>query len=196
MEEIWKNVTEEGYENLYEVSNLGRVRRIGKKNGKCLKPYPNKKGYLQVDLTNNGKRKCCRIHRLVAKAFIPNPNNLEEVNHKDENKTNNMVTNLEWCTSEYNANYKTRNKRIRATKEENNFWLNRKHSDTSKDKMSVAKIGKNKNKKIYCEGRQPFNSCKECALFFGISPKNLSDCLVGRRKMIKRLQHLNLHYID
>ena len=106
MEEIWKDVV--GYEGLYEVSNLGRVRR----DGKILKPTKIKNGYLYVGLHKNGIQKTVRVHRLVASAFIPNPQNLPCVNHKDEDKTNNAVDNLEWCTSQYNANYGTRNERV------------------------------------------------------------------------------------
>ena len=89
------------YEGMYEVSNLGRVRR----DGKILKPFKNKKGYLLVSLFKNGTKKNARIHRLVAQSFIPNPQNLPQINHKDEDKTNNAVENLEWCTCEYNINY-------------------------------------------------------------------------------------------
>lgn len=99
----------EGYEN-YEVKPNGEVVNI--KTGKVLKPFKNTRGYLQVMLYNNGKPKSFSVHRLVAQAFIPNPDNLPQVNHKDEVKTNNNVENLEWCTYEYNANYGTRNKRM------------------------------------------------------------------------------------
>lgn len=106
MIEVWSDVL--GYEGLYEVSDQGRVRR----NGKILKPRKNLGGYLLVSLSKNGIVKTAKIHRLVASAFIPNPQNLPEVNHKDENKTNNCLDNLEWCTCEYNQNYGTRNERI------------------------------------------------------------------------------------
>lgn len=90
-----------GYEGTYEVSNWGRVRR----NGKILKPCKNRKGYLLVSLFKNGTKKNARLHRLVASVFIPNPQNLPQINHKDEDKTNNAVNNLEWCDSKYNNNY-------------------------------------------------------------------------------------------
>lgn len=95
------------YEN-YEVSNLGRVRR----NGKILRPFKDKDGYLLVVLSKNGIRKTVRVHRLVALSFLPNPNKYPQINHKDEDKANNTVDNLEWCTHEYNNNYGTRNERL------------------------------------------------------------------------------------
>ena len=117
MEEIWKDI--EGYEGLYQVSNLGRVRsltrnRRGRNNapnpiqGRILKQHTCF-GYCYISLCKNRKYKGFRVHRLVAHAFIPNPDNLPQVNHKDENKTNNCVDNLEWCTQEYNQNYGTIN---------------------------------------------------------------------------------------
>lgn len=99
MIEEWRDIV--GYEGLYEISNWGRVRR----NGKIIKPGKNNLGYLQVALYKNGLQKHALIHRLVALAFLPNPNNYPEVNHRDEDKTNNAVENLEWCTRKYNANY-------------------------------------------------------------------------------------------
>ena len=99
MIEEWRDVP--GYEGMYEVSDWGRVRR----NGRILKLRKDGQGYLFVSLYKNGTKKEAYIHRLVSLAFIPNPNNYPEVNHKDENKTNNAVENLEWCTRKYNANY-------------------------------------------------------------------------------------------
>lgn len=114
MEEIWKPI---GYEG-YEVSNLGRVKsyKYDKINGKIMKPYKNTKGYLQIDLQLDGRKRENRVHlsvhRLVAIAFIPNHDNLPQVNHKDEDKTNNCVDNLEWCTNDYNAHYGTHIERV------------------------------------------------------------------------------------
>ena len=104
--EEWRDI--KGFEGKYMVSNLGRVkslnyRRTGKE--KIMEGVDNGKGYLQVKLWKDGKYKSCRINRLVAMAFLPNPDNLPEVNHKDEDKTNNKVENLEWCTSQYNVEY-------------------------------------------------------------------------------------------
>lgn len=103
--EIWKDVV--GYENLYKVSNLGNVMSFWGKTPHLIKPFQNQKGYLYVDLRFFNKRKTVSIHRLVAKAFIPNPNNLPQINHIDEDKTNNRVENLEWCTLKYNVLYGT-----------------------------------------------------------------------------------------
>ena len=111
--ETWKEIA--GYEELYEVSDQGRVKSLnynhtGKE--KILKPRMNSCGYFLVQLCKDGVVKQCLIHRLVAEAFIPNPNNLETVNHKDEVKTNNVASNLEWMSQKDNTNYGTRNKRI------------------------------------------------------------------------------------
>lgn len=110
--EVWKPVV--GYEGLYEVSNIGRVRSINyHKSGKAkvMSPSFNTWGYLIVDLRKNNKRHSYTVHRLVALAFIPNPDNLPEINHKNEIKYDNTVENLEWCTRKYNINYGTGNER-------------------------------------------------------------------------------------
>lgn len=110
MEEEWRDI--KGYEGLYQVSNTGKVRSLNyRKTGreKLLKPQTDKNGYLFVGIRKNGKRKFKKIHRLVAEAFLDNPNNLPEVNHKDENPSNNCVFNIEYCDHKYNINYGTRN---------------------------------------------------------------------------------------
>lgn len=106
--ETWKPITD--YVGLYEVSSEGRVRNV--KTGKILKPKNNRRGYLFVGLHKNGAVKNRYIHRLVAQAFIPNPNKLPEVNHKDEIKANNNLDNLEWVSHRDNSNYGKRNERI------------------------------------------------------------------------------------
>lgn len=106
--EIWKDIND--YPN-YQVSSLGNVKNV--KTNKILKPFSPIGEYLKVSLSKNGKAKQFFIHRLVAIAFIPNPNNLPEVNHKKEfEKSNNTVENLEWCNHSYNQNYGTRNERV------------------------------------------------------------------------------------
>lgn len=110
MMEEWRNI--EGYEN-YQVSNLGRVKSLNYNHtGKeqILKPRKDHNGYLQVSLSKNRKQKWYLVHRLVAKAFIPNPLNLPDCNHRSEMKTENFVENLEWCDRKYNINYGSRNK--------------------------------------------------------------------------------------
>ena len=118
MQEIWKDV--KGYEGMYQVSNKGNVKSLDRvvisKNGvsknlkgKMLAHKKHKGGYLQVVLCQDINR---YIHRLVAETFIPNIENLHEINHKDENKKNNNVENLEWCTRKYNVNYGTGTQRM------------------------------------------------------------------------------------
>ena len=101
--EIWRDVV--GYEGLYKVSNLGNVKKC--LSGRILKSSNDKYGYKQIHLCKNGVQKTYKVHRLVAQAFLPNPNNLPQVNHKDENKLNNNVSNLEFCTNYYNRHYGT-----------------------------------------------------------------------------------------
>lgn len=105
--EEWRAVS--GYEGRYEISNYGRVKNV--KLNHILKPLLVIGGYFRVDLSSNNNVKHFRLHKLVAEAFIPNPNNLPQINHKDENKSNNRADNLEWCTAKYNANYGTAIKR-------------------------------------------------------------------------------------
>lgn len=118
MQEIWKDI--EGYEGLYQVSNQGNVKSLETwdvnkgcyvKREKLLKFDYHRRGYQIVTLTSKKKRKRHQVHRLVAKAFIANPENLPQVNHKDENKQNNHISNLEWCTNYYNNQYGSRNER-------------------------------------------------------------------------------------
>ena len=108
--EYWKPVV--GYEGHYQVSNFGRVKSIKFGKERILKPGTNKYGYLLVMLCKDGKVKGFTVHRLVAEAFLPNPHNYPCVNHKDENKQNNNVSNLEWCSAQYNNTYGTRIERV------------------------------------------------------------------------------------
>lgn len=129
--EEWRDVV--GYEGYYMVSNMGRIATLShtvdfisiydgvevKKTFKakqCLrKLHQGKRGYMECTLRDSKRTKLMKVHRIVAEAFIPNPQSLPSVNHKDEDKTNNKVENLEWCTCLYNANYGTRNKRLKTS---------------------------------------------------------------------------------
>lgn len=118
--EIWRDI--KGYEGLYQVSNEGRVKSLERKTQhrgrlitikeRFLKQSPDTKGYLMAHLYKNGIDNTLKVHRLVAEAFIDNPDNLPQVNHKNEDKTLNSVENLEWCDTKYNINYGTHNERV------------------------------------------------------------------------------------
>lgn len=162
MIEIWKTVVIKGeiYDN-YQVSNLGRIlilnyRRTGRV--ELMKPGKIKGGYLVVSLCKNGKRHTYTLHRLIAETFIPNPDNLPEVNHKDENKQNNSVDNLEWCDSKENCNYGTRNERIAKT--------------LSKTVLQFSLNG---------EFIREWESTQECKKN-GFNQGNISSCCLGKRK--------------
>ena len=160
MVEIWKEI--DGYSGKYEVSNLGRVRSINYKNSglpRELKFEKNRKGYYAVDLCKNGKRKKHRVARLVASAFVTNIYGLPEVNHKDEDKTNNCADNLEWCDRAYNNIYGTR---ISRASESNRKPI----LQYTKDGNFIAK----------------WESAKEAEKALGISDGNIWLCCNQKRK--------------
>jgi len=117
--EQWEDV--QGYEGIYQVSSLGRVKSLSRTvvtNGTCrkinekiLKDNIDKHGYVYYFLYKNGKCQRVKCHRLVAKTFLDNPNGYNLINHKDENKRNNAISNLEWCDPAYNLNYGNRSKK-------------------------------------------------------------------------------------
>lgn len=166
--EEWRDI--EGYEGKYQVSNLGRVKSLSRKvyngNGfyytksKILIPAMDNKGYNRVHLTKNGIGKTYKLHRLVAKAFIDNPNNLPQVNHKDENKLNNNASNLEWCINEYNRNYGT----------------------------GQIRANKTKTRKIICiTTGEKFDSTKEASEKYNICASGIRACCNNKRKSAGKL---------
>ena len=143
MEEIWKDIA--GYEGLYQVSNEGNVRTIkrqGTKGGllKIRVSYKYAVNYCYVGLCKNGRRKSFWIHRLVAQAFIPNPDVLPQVNHKDQNPSNNMVNNLEWCTLKYNMNYGTIRERQKDTCSKKGIWYTDYRDLLSNNRKEYARL--------------------------------------------------------
>ena len=154
----------EGYEGLYAITEDGQVYSYISK--RYLKPAKNHGGYLTVCLSSkNGERKRFYIHRLVAFAFIDNPNNYPQVNHKDENKENNNIDNLEWCTSKYNNNYGTHNKRSHENRK--NTSLGNHPQARSVECVELHKI---------------FSCAKEASLILGIDNSDIGKCCKGKLK--------------
>ena len=157
MTEEWKEIL--GFDILYEVSNFGRVRtRYSEKNGytkeyRIIEPLNNGKGYLRFNWRQSKKQRTVYLHRLVAEAFLDNPEKLSEINHKDEYKKNNRADNLEWCSHIYNANYGTRNERA----------------------------GIARRKPVLCiETGVLYPSTKDAAKAHGVAVTAISNCLSGR----------------
>ena len=166
--EVWRDI--EGYEGKYQVSNKGRVKslnyhRSDKK--KILKQSKHKSGYLYVALYKDGERKYYGVHRMVAQAFLSNPENYPEVNHKDENPLNNCVENLEWCTREYNINYGTR----------------------------IERFVKTVSKQVMCvETGEIFNTIKEAHEKTGIVASCISGC-VNHKKRYRTARRCHWEYV-
>lgn len=168
-QEIWKDIEE--YEGIYQVSSIGRVKSLPRirKNAKgyyltkekILSQNKTRNGYYLVYLCKNNMKKAFSVHRLVAIAFIPNPHCLEEINHKDENKTNNFVDNLEWCDHKYNSSYGNRAKKIRET------LINKNHC--GKEVLQYTIFGE-----FVCK----FNSYAEAERVTGA--KNIHACANGK----------------
>ena len=172
--EVWKDIP--NYEGLYQVSNLGRVKSLKRKvhagRNRIRWQYErilsnnktNGNGYKVVSLNKNSRGKNKYIHRLVAEAFISNPNNLPQVNHKDENKQNNCVDNLEWCTCQYNSTYND---------------LHIKNGIKNRNNKYSKPIYKLDEKNNILE---TYPSISEASRKNGISYQAISDCLRGIQK--------------
>lgn len=170
-EDIRINIKDiEGYEGFYAITENGKVWSY--KNDKFLKPISGGGGYFCVDLCKNGELKRYLLHRLVAETFIPNPNNYPCVNHKDEDRLNNNVNNLEWCTYKYNNNYGNRNKKASKT-------LKGKHpSEKSRKKMSESR-----SKPVKCvELNIIFSSIIIAGKELGINRNSIGRCCQGKYK--------------
>ena len=168
----WKII--EGFTD-YKVNENGEVYSI--KRNKILKQYE-RKNYLGVYLYQNNKRKFKAVHRLVAEAFIDNPYNLPQVNHKDENSMNNNVSNLEWCTQKYNMNYGTLKERQRKRMLENNPFKGKHHTKEAIEKMRLKKLGQpsKRKRKITIEGIE-YESIKDAMIKLNISTRKLYKLL-------------------
>ena len=179
--EIWKDI--EGYEGKYQVSNLGRVRSLDRyqyranpntgkpyktfKAGVVLKEQVGNNGYLRVKIFDaDNHQKMALVHRLVAKAFIPNYQNLPEVNHKDENKSNNRADNLEWCTQSYNVTY-------------NGLQARRYESGGGRRKRPVEQLT--------ADGQHvaTFGSMSEASEMTGVNIHHIYNCCSGRQHTAK-----------
>lgn len=135
--EDWKEI--KGFPN-YMISNFGNV--WNKKRNRTVSTSKNNHGYMQVCLYNNGKKTVKTVHRIVAEAFLPNIYERDEVNHKDENKTNNNVNNLEWCNRKYNANYGTAIERTKEKKYKKTFMMDKITSKILKEFSSMQEASK------------------------------------------------------
>ena len=170
MIEEWRPI--EGYEGLYEVSSYGRVRSLDKYDsmnrflrGRILRLFTDGLGYLRAQLYSNSKRKSFLVHRLVAQAFIPNPDNLPQVNHRDENPSNDNVDNLEWCDGKYNVNYGTRIDRIRDIRLKNGTYTGLSKEEYRKKRYQEKKDKINERRREYyrenrekiCERQKEYN---------------------------------------
>lgn len=196
MNEIWRKI--EGFEK-YEVSNLGRVRSLDYKHTgeiKVLRPILNRYGYLRINLYKNSKLCSRSIHRLVAQAFILNPENKQQVNHIDANKQNNIVSNLEWCTNLENMQHardmgllkltdEQKKKRSEKQKGKNHPFYGKHHTEETKKKMSESRKGEKnpKAKKIICVTTgEIFDCIKHGGEKYNVHSSDISRCCTGKRK--------------
>ena len=177
MQEVWKDI--EGYNGKYQVSNYGRVRSTrfyGRPKIRILNPSTSSDGYKRLTLFADGSvQKQVSVHRLVAEAFIPNPDNLEMVNHKDEVKTNNCVDNLEWCTRSYNQIYSMNLHKERRMVFYNNFRGKDGKSVSSFTIRGVPHSRREKIKQSTYDGKliRIYNSASEASMAIGVGSSNI-----------------------
>lgn len=179
--EIWKDIPE--YEGLYQVSNLGKVKSLYFGKEKILKPSKNKDGYLHVNLWKNGKPKSFTSHKIVALAFIPNIQNLPQINHKNEIKTDNRVENLEWVSPKENCNYGT----IKERKSEKMKGVNNPMYGKKRTAKTKKKIGESLKKPILQFTKdmvfiREFDSAKSASEELNINSSNIAQCCKNRYK--------------
>ena len=190
--EIWKPVV--GYEGLYEVSNLGQIRSLGNTRGPSrfkgkitiLRTEASWVGHLRVQLRKDGKYKHYYVHRIVAAAFLPNPDKLPIINHKDCNPLNNSVDNLEWCTQKYNANYAdAQKKKVISFKESNVNSCHYYKGLATKNRLKVGSYEKPVHQIDIATGDiiQTFRSIREAERTF--NTKHISAVVNGRRNKAK-----------
>ena len=185
MQEEWRDI--KGYEGLYQVSNLGQVRSLDKidrwgrfRKSRIIRSRFNNSGYRVINLSKSGTQKTYLVHRLVAESFIPNPENKPEVNHIDEDKLNNAVSNLNWMTNKENCNYGTRNDRSST---------NRNQKEIAK-KVDYKKIAKRASEcrsipviSIDANGvEKKYKSSYEASRYLSIHHSNISKCCKGKLK--------------
>lgn len=202
--EIWKEINIENFSK-YEISTFGRIRNKNNPNH-IMKQRLNASGYWIISLYNdNAKAKTFSVHRLVALTFIPNPNNLPQVNHKDESPLNPRMDNLEWCTPKYNSNYGNIKEKQRKAKEgmyfgEDNPMWGKHHSEKTKKKMSEVHYdcngGKNpRARKVFYKGII-YSCIKECAKAYNVSYFAMMNYLNGKTKNMKNFDTDTLKYYD
>lgn len=203
MEEVWKDIP--GLEGYYKCDKLGNILSLNyNKTGiqKILKPNKGDRGYYSVQL----KGKIYTVHRLIAKTWIPNPDNLPQVNHKDENKLNNRVENLEWCTAKYNINYgtciqrssaaqkgfqhslETKQKISDSLKGKKNYMYGKHHSEETR--MKISESQKDKKPVVCLKDNQiikKYDSIQDTKKD-GFTPSNVCRCCKGKLKSYKGFQ--------
>lgn len=196
--EIWKDIEE--YKGLYQVSNLGRVRSIRNGKEKILKPFDNH-GYLRVQLYKDGVRKKETVHRLVAKTFIPNPENKPYVDHINTIREDNKVENLRWVTHEENINNPLTN--IKRKKSLTGRAISEEQKKKQSEKMKGRKLSIEHKKKISENNSNAkgvicnnvfFNSIQKCSDHYNIPQRVMAHWLDGTQKMPQRFIDLGLRY--